>query len=556
MAGFLKNRWFLLLVLVVFVIIKIPALSFPFFWDESWSYEPGVKLMYEHGPSLMPNAIDLFYSRGHPLLFYATAAAWMRIFGDSHISQHTFSLTISLLLLVSIYEVCLRVFSQRVAVLSLLLVAFQVMFFVQSTFVLPEVMIALLTVLTLYFYTAEKYIYTFLCCSALLLTKESGVVLALVLGVHATLKLFDKTEAIGSRAKNFFSVFCSGIVIGTFFLVQKKINGWFFFPQHMGLIVLNWDTIKGKMRFAFEVIFFQQSRSRIFQLLLLLCIIVSVQLRNFKLVLPVILGILVYIIVDEDFGYVSRKMLYPVLFAITIYVAYLLSINYRFKSLKSRKFVILGIIFFLVYIVFTVLNFFTLRYLLCAFSVLVILAAAYIDFYISQLYNLIYYLTVACILVISICSFADNDIISDTELSAFPAMEVQEDIVTWCEKNNLYDKYIGTFSSLEMCHLNKPYTGFLHTGKTFKNVEYDIYRLTEYVIFDNIEYDKRYSDVRKDTGLLHADLGSWQGIQLVAHQIASGGKLPSIYISERGDKYRLVYRTAHGQVWGEIYKRE
>src|SRR6185312_16370159 len=108
MLQFLKTRWELLLVLSVFIILKIPALHYPFFADESWSYAPGVKLMYLHGPSLMPNAIDLLYSRGHPLLFYAAAAAWMKIFGVSHIAQHTFSLLISLLLIAAVYEVTLR----------------------------------------------------------------------------------------------------------------------------------------------------------------------------------------------------------------------------------------------------------------------------------------------------------------------------------------------------------------------------------------------------------------------------------------------------------------
>ena len=97
MLQYLKTRWELFLVLAIFIAVKLPALHYPFYWDESWSYAPGVKLMYLHGPSLMPNAIDLFYSRGHPLLFYASAASWMRLFGDSHISQHAFCLFLSIL---------------------------------------------------------------------------------------------------------------------------------------------------------------------------------------------------------------------------------------------------------------------------------------------------------------------------------------------------------------------------------------------------------------------------------------------------------------------------
>src|SRR5476651_1029876 len=123
MIQMIRDRWLLFIVVIVFIMLKISALSYPFFWDESWSYAPGVKLMYLHGPSLMPNAIDLFYSRGHPMLFYAAAATWMHIFGTGHVAQHSFALLISVTFLVSIYETTLRLFNKRVAIISLLLVA-------------------------------------------------------------------------------------------------------------------------------------------------------------------------------------------------------------------------------------------------------------------------------------------------------------------------------------------------------------------------------------------------------------------------------------------------
>ena len=85
--------------------------------------------MYQHGPSLLPNAIDVQYSRGHPLLFYASAAAWMRLFGDSNTAQHSYALCIAVLCLITTYEVCLRLFNRRTAEIGLLLVATQVIFF-------------------------------------------------------------------------------------------------------------------------------------------------------------------------------------------------------------------------------------------------------------------------------------------------------------------------------------------------------------------------------------------------------------------------------------------
>src|SRR5271170_3215814 len=99
MAEFFKNRWVLFLVLIVFILCKIPHLHYPYYWDESWPYAVAIRDMYLHGVSLMPTAIDPELSRGHPLFFHAIAAIWMHIFGNSHISMHSFALTISVLFL-------------------------------------------------------------------------------------------------------------------------------------------------------------------------------------------------------------------------------------------------------------------------------------------------------------------------------------------------------------------------------------------------------------------------------------------------------------------------
>src|SRR5580704_9697985 len=104
MAEFLKKRWVLFLVLIVFAVCKLPHLHYAYYWDESWPYAVAIKTMYYHGISLMPNAIDPELSRGHPLFFHAIAALWMNIFGASHVSMHSFALLISLLLLVTLYE--------------------------------------------------------------------------------------------------------------------------------------------------------------------------------------------------------------------------------------------------------------------------------------------------------------------------------------------------------------------------------------------------------------------------------------------------------------------
>ena len=192
MADFIKNRWVLFLVLIIFMICKLPSLSYPYYWDESWPYAPAIQAMYHHGISLSPSAIDPELSRGHPLFFHAIAAAWVNIFGSSHLSMHSFALTISLLFLIAIYETGLRLFNQRVAVMGVLLVATQVCFFIQSSFVLFEVLVAFLCFLSIVLYSRDKYFLTALCLCLLFYTKESGLIAGFVLGMHALIGLFNK----------------------------------------------------------------------------------------------------------------------------------------------------------------------------------------------------------------------------------------------------------------------------------------------------------------------------------------------------------------------------
>src|SRR5678815_2254311 len=101
----------LVLIVVVFIVVKSPHLIHPHYWDESWSYATAVQKMYEQGPTLLPGIVDVDATRGHPLFFYAAASAWMKIFGASLVSKHSFGLCASVLLLIAIYEFCYKLYN-------------------------------------------------------------------------------------------------------------------------------------------------------------------------------------------------------------------------------------------------------------------------------------------------------------------------------------------------------------------------------------------------------------------------------------------------------------
>ncbi|MCW3122785.1 MAG: hypothetical protein JWQ38_2277, partial [Flavipsychrobacter sp.] len=232
----------LYLVLAVFIICKIPYLNYPYYWDECWPYATAIKWMCDHSISLMPTALDPELSRGHPLFFHIIAALWMRIFGDSHIAMHSFALSIAVLFLIAIYEAGLRLFNERVASLGLLLVVTQVVFYVQSSFVLFEMLIAFLAFLSLFFYATGRYLLTALCLTMLFFTKESGLIVGFVLGLHAIFCLFSKNVDRRSAWSAFASVAVPCILIFIFFLIQKHVRGWYVFPLYASIVEHNWGA--------------------------------------------------------------------------------------------------------------------------------------------------------------------------------------------------------------------------------------------------------------------------------------------------------------------------
>jgi hypothetical protein len=374
------------------------------------------------------------------------------------------------------------------AVISLLLVATQIIFFVQSTLLLPEVMVAWLSLLSLYNYATQRHLFTFLSCTALMLTKESGLTMGMVLGIHAVWNMFNKEEPIKNRVMNLASIAGASLVIGLFFLLQKKLNGWYLFPEHTGLIDLSWKMFKGKMRFCIEIIFAHQYRLFTFGLLIPASIMTAILKRNASYILPAILGIVLLVIGGDYLGILTRRLLLPAALVLFFYTFYRL-LKQNSDNKNSSRFIYLSIFFFAAYLSFSCLNFFTNRYLFSILVVALILAGYCIDIFLSGTKQIMTYITIAVISIVSGLAFKNNTGAGDVDLSIYSSMEVQEDIVNYLEQQHLYDRYISAHSSLQREHLTKPLTGFLHSPKVFGRVNYCIAPTTEFVIIDNIEVD-------------------------------------------------------------------
>jgi len=266
---------------------------------------------------------------------------------------------------------------------------------------------------------------------------------------------------------------------------------------------------------------FRDDRQYYFILLGLLAIVAAIKNRSLKYLAIIFPMVLVYYFVDDLRA--SRPMPSPLFFTLFILsICWMLFVLRKLKIYtdpRQRKFVELIIVFAYLFMCFSAMNFFTPRYMLASVVPVLFFAGVVFDRFIERTYPVLFYPVLLVICGISVYTYANCTNYGDAEVGAFQGLEVQQKVVDYFEKNDLYDKNIGLGSFLECQHLINPASGFLKSDKAFTKVRWEIDGSTEYAIFDGIEQDARYETIKKDTA------------------------------------FERVFRVQKGLVWAEIYKR-
>jgi 4-amino-4-deoxy-L-arabinose transferase-like glycosyltransferase len=497
MANWLKNRWQLFAIILVLIVFKLPHLFYPYYWDECWPYASAVDAVYHHGFSLLPGAIADDLSRGHPLFFHNMAALWLRLFGNAQWAAHTFALSVSVLLLIAMYEVALRLFSQQVAFLSVALLAAQELFLAQSSMLLPEVLVALLCLVSLYWYVAERYLLAGIALAMLFFTKESGLMLGFVLGVDALVGLLRRQQPLRTGLCRLAAVAIPSLLIVLFFVLQKLTKGWFIFPLHSQIVEEHsWKLYWYQFRMSVvSSLFYSNLKYLYFIVVALLSLVVTIRQKAPRYLLFLLPFVIVYYFVDDMR---AGRLLPPVPFFIVFiaswfWCAYIVS-RY-FASRNQQRFVWLAACFVLVYAAFSAANFFIPRYMLAAMVPMFMLTAALGYYLISQSYQWLYYCCIAGLAVVMWLAVDRNG----PDLIAYSGMDVQQSVVDYLEKNNHYNTHIAC-QYLDLVHLTDPATGFLRHKRPFRQVKWAIDDSTDVVLFNNLENDDRYTTfkTRKD----------------------------------------------------------
>ncbi len=446
-----------LIPVAILLIVQLPHLSLPYFWDEAWSYMVAVRKMAEAGPSLLPGAVPIDYCKGHPQLFYFLSACWFNLFSGEIWSMRFFALIVSIGLLIVFYFGVRKISNQPIAAMGVVLLGVQSMFLAQSIMVLPEMMIALFLLLAVFSFARSKYAWYALWGSLMVLTKETALIFAGMFFLYYVLLISGKQRKESFNWKTLFLIAAPVLVYFVFLIAHKIAFGVFFYPEHWGFISFEWKAIWKKLGSAFVTVFVHYGR-------------VSM--------LIFIVGILLFLLV-------------------------------RKATVQHSKALISLSLLFVAYLFFLSLNFYSPRYTLALLVLEVLVFAILVDSL-----NVPIFVKWAVTLSVSfVCLFysltSKREI--DIDLGYIEVVEVNRDVVRYCEQSNYFAEPIATSFNMNFC-LKEKTLGYILGEKEFAEVAgLDHYKTARYVILetttgdsDIVEWVKTHYLLRKSFANKHA----------------------------------------------------
>ena len=232
-----RQAWILLCIFLLAIgVYKWQYLSLPFFWDEAWSYAKAVFVMHKHGITLWPGSVDANIFRGHPLFFYASSAA-LSLIGNGNITAlHASMLAISLLLSVLMYLSIRPWLGWQAAWLSTILLLMQNLFLVECSFLLPEIQIGFLSIISLSAYLNQQKVVYLMASCVLVMTKESGIIAPLAIVCYEAISYLRHRHQQGLFSTQSFVWIFPLLLFAAFLGVQKYYHGWFLFPEHAAML--------------------------------------------------------------------------------------------------------------------------------------------------------------------------------------------------------------------------------------------------------------------------------------------------------------------------------
>lgn len=432
------EKYFLLLPILFLWIIKLPHLGLPFFWDEAWSYFPAIYKMYEIGPGLLPGDLPLWDAKGHPLLFFFISSLWLKITGLNIFMLRLFPMLISTAVLIASWALLKRHVSLYAANICVLFISVQQLFLAQSAMFLPEMLVALLLIITLHAYLSRKFWIFILAGTAMVMTKETSIVfIATFLLAHLLNYLHpDKKSRQYIIESLMITIPLLSYVL--FLILHKREFGTWFFDDHLGYISVTFPEIMRKMRIALSGIFINWGRAVIF------------------LASVVAMGIVIY-----------------------------KNGKYRISPL-----IFVTLLLMIIFIPFSSINFYTQRYMLSMLVLFLIIASSIISM--ASFKNKLANLAIIGILtaIPAYYTFAKKTN-ADSDLGYVEVVKLHQEMVDFMEDQGWNNEPVSASFNMIFA-LRNPILGYTHTDQGFKNVR-DIksFRQSKIFVHESTFYDDR-----------------------------------------------------------------
>ena len=362
---------FFIALLLIFFLSKYQYLGLPYFWDEAWVYGNAVGYFLENGIRFFPSEESLDLTRGHPMLFQFLFSCWGSIFGGGYFSLHLFSCLIAAILLIVVYRIGIEYMHPAAALIAPSFLIGHEIFFVQSTLVLPEVLLSLFLLLSIYYFLKGNVFLFIASFTAALYTKESAVVLIPLFIIISIYCKLSKQDLQSKLVKVYYLLFPLSLA-SLHYIYQKISFGWYFYPHHIDLIKFDFDTIMNNLNGFVGSLFIEDYKWLILVLFIgLLGIRVHTRLNTALrysnlIILGITFATLIYYLMTG-----KQLLLLSMIFLYSGLAAYF-SFNLKFS--KQSLFEFTCWIFIIGYIGFCTLNFYTIRYavpILVVFSLLV-----------------------------------------------------------------------------------------------------------------------------------------------------------------------------------------
>jgi len=266
---------FLITSIVLLIVNKFSVLYLPHYWDEAFPYSYAIGHMSENGSSLLSDGAPSLFTTGHPLLYYFMQSNWNNLVGNVLWMERLFPMMISVLILIFTYLLAKKIQSEIAGGIAVILLSTQSSFIAQASFQLPETMLTLFLLMSIYFSLSNKKWAFVIVATGLVFTKETGVALLFILFLNHIITKYKETK-LTTLIKGTW-VYAIPIVLNfIFYLHQYFVQGWFLFPRHTGFINSETEQVVDQLIRYFAHLFIYDGRNITFFTMLTIAIVIGV----------------------------------------------------------------------------------------------------------------------------------------------------------------------------------------------------------------------------------------------------------------------------------------